>query len=204
MEEVLIQEAKRRRKRMAEDSFEWVFTAAHRHDLRICAELAQSATDDEFQSLTMAYFTESPSFLGVLEASKDCIEKQGFLFRYHFEVYTEPLEYGCERCGPDPHCIAVGPRSALMFTAKYVAKHLLRDHSFDIRIPMWSANEEANAYGSHARAIPNWLLLVQEESIGGAAGRVFDPTDLGQDEQQDEQHDEQQDDEKKFSNDEWL
>ncbi len=131
MEELLIQEAKRRRKRMAEDSFEWVFTAAHRHDLRVCAELAQSATDDESQPMTMAYFTESPLFLGALEASKD-FEKQGFLFRYHFEVYTEPLENGCERCGPDPHWIAVGPRSALMFTAKYMAKRLLRDHSFDV------------------------------------------------------------------------
>ncbi len=58
---------------------------------------------------------------------------------------------------------------------------------------MWSANEEANAYGSHARATPNWLLLVQEESIGGAAGRVFDPTDLGDDKDEQDEKDDKDD-----------
>ena len=178
--ETLVKEVKRRRKRLAEDSFRWPFTADDAHDLRLGAELAQSCRDDDFKSMSLCYYTESPSFSGVFDAAKECIEKEGVLFGYHFEIYTSPLEYGEPRTCADPHLLAVGPRSALMYSAKYVAKRLVQDCSYNVQIPFWSRHEEFDPCCGAARSIPNWLFLVQEESGGGGGvARDFDPTDLG-------------------------
>ena len=181
----------------AQNQLEWIITKDILHDVKLAESICDSYWKMGRESVSFVHFSTETTFLATLDAVAQCVSSHHLVpMKHTLSVIPaeDVMELGDRKSGPEIYAIAAGPRSALMFTAKYVFDRLPMDYGCHVRLPEALAGDyRPTTYyqsGGFSRADFTHLLLCMRVALGGGTGEfrsavahsyLFDPTDLDSD-----------------------
>jgi len=161
--------------RSSEDLLSWPVTPDMLHDIRICAEMAEAAGDFGSRSAKFSHFTESPSLLACVEATKVlCRDMDNGNPHWCVEALTtEVFADKLQDCTTPTFTIAAGPRSAILTAGKIVAKRMREEEGIDFQ--RFPSVEQAPSW--RPVADPEMFFLLVTKQCPDST-EDFDPTDF--------------------------